>query len=1116
MFFNRHIVVFLFFILSAASSIAQESKFVPIGTEEGLMDLTITAIDQDDRGYMWIGTRNGLHRYDGYEFKVYSNDPIDDNTLSSNVVICMLVDSDGYIWVGTEADGLNRLDPISGEIKRYYHQDNNANSLIADEVYSLCESRDGLIWIGSFDLGYTIYDKKSGTFSQHKSKEKSPNNVAKGTIWDILEASDGTMWFSTWGGGLNSLDRGTGVYTHYYADSLIPSSISSDMAGPMLEDSLGNIWVTTWGYGLEKLNVESGEFTHYTKDSKEHPITWDKLWPIIQTRDGNFWLGTYDQGLDYMSPNEGVLKNYQYDPRYPKKFVFNNIWSLYEDDYGIVWIGTDGGGLMKYSHIQKKFKTIKPAKSETDKIVNHIIRSVESDELGNLWIGSWYHGLIKKDRATGDYVSYERVDENGWSNVGLNQVRALLVDSKQRLWVGSNRQGAYYIDISNDSIVDFRSVDGDSNTLTHNNVRSLCEDGNGNIWIGTTHGLNLFNTKSGKMTQFWSSVNELNSLPHDKINTIAMGPNNMLWVGTDYGICTIDINSLELNRIKSKDLGLSHPTVYNIILSKFEDVMWIGTLDGLNSYNVSTGETGTYRTKEQNKLDHNKALIEDSRGNLWLSTSYGLLQFDKSSGSFSIYDETEGLQVLNYTYGTVCEDKYGNVYFGGIGGLTSFNPETVQENPNGPRMLLTGLYLDGVRHEKSSLLHQTKNIKIAYDVSTVEFTYNGFSYHDPDKTRYAYKLEGYDDEWHYVGNLRTAQYSGLAPGTYVFKVKASNEDGVWSKEMASITIIIPTPFWMKWWFFAVIIVLLILLIWLVVKWRMRKLEREKERLEHVVEERTEELRVQRDIIEEKNQEMLDSINYAEGIQRSILPSNKMITENLEQSFVLFMPKDIVSGDFYWMHVNNNLVYTAVADCTGHGVPGAFVSMVGANGLKRTVNEYNLSSTNEILDKLSHLVESTFRNRKDGMDIALCAYDKSTRRIQFSGANNPLYVVRKSTSVELSYPSMGKRLEQNNYVLYDIKGSRQPIGAFDEREAFQKFDCQLEVGDTCYMFTDGFADQFGGPKGKKFKYSKFKKLLLELQEQSMTHQGKVLKETLTDWMGGHEQIDDICVIGFKVV
>lgn len=1104
-------------LLLCLSSNSQETKFVPIGTEEGLMDLTITSIAEDERGYMWFGTRNGLHRYDGYEFVVYSNDPTDEHTLSSNVIISMLIDRDGIIWIGTEADGLNSLDPVSGELLRYKHLDGNSNSIIADEVYALCQSEDGLIWIGSFDEGYTVYDKQAKSFTQYHSKERDKNHVAKGTIWDIMEASDGTMWFSTWGGGLNSLDRATGIYTHYYADSLNDKSISSDMAGPMLEDSFGNIWVTTWGFGLEKLDPKSGEFEHYTQSSKEHPITWDRLWPIIQSKDGKFWLGTYDQGLDHVDPEKGVIENFQYDPRYPRKFVFNNIWSLYEDKHNIVWIGTEGGGLMKYSDIQKRFKTLKPTIKEDDKIVNHIIRSIASDRQGNVWIGSWYHGLMKFEPATGTYVSYKRKDENGWGNVGLNQVRALLVDSKNRLWVGSNRQGAYYIDLETDSLVDFRSIPDDPNSLSHNNVRSLCEDANGNIWIGTTQGLNMYDEAKNTFVQYRFEKGNEKSIPHHKIHTLAIGPNDHLWVGTDFGICEIDINTAQVKRLSSKQLGLSHSTVYNIFKSKEDDVMWMGTLNGLNSYDPKTGKSETYFTKEKGKLDHNKALIEDGRGNIWLSTSYGLLQFDKSSGSFSIYDETEGLQVLNYTYGAVCSDLEGRIYFGGIGGVTTFDPETVQENNYGPRMLLTGLLLDGERQDESKRLHTLNQVSIPYSISTIEIEYTGFSYHDPDKTRYAYKLEGYDDDWRYVGKLRKAQYSGLDPGTYVFKVKASNEDGVWSEKEVELTIVIPRPFWMEWWFYALVVLSVIALIWIIVKWRMRKLEKEKDRLEDIVEERTVEIRVQRDIIEEKNQEMLDSINYAEGIQRSILPSQESMNITLPNSFVLFMPKDIVSGDFYWMHGNeeDKKVYAAVADCTGHGVPGAFVSMVGANGLKRTVNEYGLTLPNEILDKLTQLVEDTFKNRKDGMDLALCAFDSLTKKIEFSGANNPLYIVRKKDSHDIVYPSMGKTLQSERFKLFDIKGSRQPIGAFDEREAFKQFEIQLQDGDCCYMFTDGYADQFGGPKGKKFKYSNFKKLLLEVQDKPMAEQESILKSTIISWMGDHEQIDDICVMGFKV-
>jgi serine phosphatase RsbU (regulator of sigma subunit) len=270
-------------------------------------------------------------------------------------------------------------------------------------------------------------------------------------------------------------------------------------------------------------------------------------------------------------------------------------------------------------------------------------------------------------------------------------------------------------------------------------------------------------------------------------------------------------------------------------------------------------------------------------------------------------------------------------------------------------------------------------------------------------------------------------------------------------------------------------------------------------------------------IEEKTREIIDSINYAKGIQDAILPTDQFIKEHLQDSFVLFKPKDIVSGDFYWMQAVEKLVFFAAVDCTGHGVPGGFVSMVGANSLKRSVNEFELTKPGEILDKLTALVEETFKKRKDGMDIALCSINKENLELSYAGANNPLFIIRRGDN---PLESVGGNLVEPKLVeeqcsLYEIKADKQPVGAFENRVSFSDSSYKLIPTDSVYVFTDGFPDQFGGPNGKKFMSKRFKQLLISTNQNTLKEQKLIIETEFTKWMGTLEQIDDVCVIGVRV-
>jgi serine phosphatase RsbU (regulator of sigma subunit) len=390
-------------------------------------------------------------------------------------------------------------------------------------------------------------------------------------------------------------------------------------------------------------------------------------------------------------------------------------------------------------------------------------------------------------------------------------------------------------------------------------------------------------------------------------------------------------------------------------------------------------------------------------------------------------------------------------------------------------------------------------MKLNYNERPVLFDYYSICLTNPDIVKYRVKLDGEDEDWQPVTDQTRVTYSALPPGKYTFNVIAINSQGIWNTRPASFHFIIKPPFYRTWWFILVSSVFIVVIIVIYIKIREQSLRKEKVVLEEKVKERTAEV-VQKSMeIEEKNRDITASIRYAERIQRAMLPKE----DTFQETFVLFMPKDIVSGDFYWMYDNGDWQFIAVVDCTGHGVPGAFMSIIGHNSLNKVVREYGLTRPSAIVDQLNIEVMKALLQRhekkiNDGMDLALIAFNKRNFTLEFSGAFNPLYIVRKGE-------------------IFTYKGDRFPIGmtSVDEKKNFTNHIIDIRPGDMLYMTTDGYADQFGSAEAKKYKSYNVKKLLTTIWDLPVNEQKIRLEKEILDWKGDLEQVDDILIIGTKI-
>ena len=491
-------------------------------------------------------------------------------------------------------------------------------------------------------------------------------------------------------------------------------------------------------------------------------------------------------------------------------------------------------------------------------------------------------------------------------------------------------------------------------------------------------------------------------------------------------------------------------------------------------------------------------LVCDDNNNLWIGTGIGIDKFNLKDQTFKHYEKEDGFLGIEINPNSVCKDKEGNIWFGSIIGLVKYNSRLEKNNPTEPITSIKNprIYFENVDIPANHIFSWTQN--------HFTFDFVGASLTNPKRVKYRYMLEGLDKEWSPIVKENSVTYPDLQAGSYTFKVRSCNNDGVWNKDAVTFTFSIEPPFWKTTWFYILLGIIVFASLYLYIKQKERKLLKTNMILEQKVVERTEEVVRQKTEIEKKNMVITDSIEYAKNIQQAVLPTKEYISELFKNHFILYKPKDIVSGDFYWVDEDDKRVLIAVADCTGHGVPGAFVSLMGHNLLNEIISKNSNLKPSEILEFLNQKILNTLNQGRDdqsakyGMDMALITIDKKMNTLEYSGAHNPLIVCR-------------------NNELIELKGNKFSIGSITKEKelGFVNHKFELASGDMLYMFSDGYTDQKGGPENKKFFSKPFRELLLSISKLNIADQKKKLDETIMVWKGAKTQTDDILVVGIKI-
>lgn len=838
------IILFLFVAFEVKCQIF---RFDHLTTDHGLSQGTINCIHQDKKGFVWIGTNDGLNRYDAYSFKVFKNKPQDSLSISGNSITCISEDSTGNLWIGTRNEGLNIYDRLANKFIRYQNIPGNNNSISSNAIKSILFGKQGLVFIGTFGGGLNVLNTRINTFKVYRN-ENSNASLSDNYVYSLVSTNDGRICIASDCGTLDFFDPVKGTFQKLLFNKDF-KSVRGNMDITILKSESGKIWVGTNGNGLfcidKSFNVKQFEFSELSniitslceKDNKiligtdgggisildpsngtfkyivNNPsdpfsLSNNAIYSIFSDRAGTLWVGTYQGGINTYNPYKYKFQHYTKLLGVESSLSNKSVLAIYKDKLGKVWIGTDGGGLNLFDSESGTFKKYLNDSRDPSSISGNVIKSIYEDHDGNFWLGTYANGLNLMDRKTGKFIKYVNKSENPNSLIN-NNVWAILEDSRNNLWIGTMGGGLSKFDYKSNTFQNFQNVEGDPKSLSSDAVKTIFVDKKGNLWIGTeVGGLNLYNPSSNSFTRFQYDPKNPKSIANNDIRAIHQDRSGNLWIGTANGISVLNY----------KDMTFAYPSFNNLLPNS--------VINGI---------------------------LEDNRGNLWISTNKGIVRYNIEKQALRIFDAKDGLQGNDFNYTSLFKsDDTGEMYFGGTNGFNVFSPGEIIDNPDKPEVVFTNLYISGKAvnvgdtiNNKVLLvkdLSETQRLILSHRENVFEIEFAALNYINSDKNLYEYMMEGVDDDWVQTSaEKRTASYMNLNPGTYTLKVRASNNDGVWNEKEVTLEIKVLAPWWKSWWFRSLVVILIGGGIYYIIKLRMRVINHRRFQLEDAVETRTQEL-----------------------------------------------------------------------------------------------------------------------------------------------------------------------------------------------------------------------------------------------------------------------------------
>jgi len=1300
---KKNILYFIFIFIGCQCIGQNIVKFDHLTTKQGLSENSVLCMLKDHLGYLWIGTAKGLVRYDGNEFKIFKHIEKDSTSLSANRILSLFEDRDGMLWVGVDGSiGLNSYDYRTEKFKVYGMDKGNPYYGLCNSVLDIYQSSDGMLWFGGWN-GLRIYDKKKNKFLCHLQNEKNPKAITAKGVFKIIEDKNHKVWIFTF-------DSRTNVYRKETNDF---ERVSIETGGAywkkVVKDKDENFYIICYGCGLIKFDPIKRQVVETLKPGNELACCYRSGFP---TSDGRFWFGSDGGGVSIFDPATKNIKTIKNNANYPPSISENTLTDLYQDPDGLVWAGTWNRGLNIYDPNRYKFILYENIPGSSNPFSNKSILSLFEDSKKRLWVGTEGDGLWLYDKEMENFKQI-LCSENA------NFITSIAEDNYGNLLLGTIRQGLIVYNPDNKRIKIFANDSKSPNSLHGSSINKILKTKEGRILVAYNFSSNSFYSlqEFDDRKQEFSDRRLVDSLKSNAV-TLYEDSKGVVWIGSlGQGVFSLDMKNGKVNQfipVEKDNSRISN----NEIVTIYEDRdhnMWFGSeCCGLDCYHPNSKKWEHYNEATGLLSDIVHGILQDQSGNLWISTSKGLQKFDHQTHTFVNYEADDGLQTGAFNKNSSIIARGGRFFFGGTMGLNEFNPLTMSQSRRSPRINITSLLITNqevLPHDEFGVLSkpisQSDTIVLSYQYKMFSLTYSAMVFSNQQHVNYAYKLEGFNKNWVQAGRERKVTYTNLDPGTYHFKVKATNNDGVWGLNEAKLTIIIVPPFWQTWWFRVLFISICILSSIRYYYYRVNLIKKRNKELEEIVSQRTYELKKANYALQEKNEEILQqkeeilaanesleqqhtrlesaynnmalvsdfgqkisstlnftnisemiheyvnnivaidsisigvympevdaiwwkyihedglthpagyaplskvkdistycftnkktiflpenadellhylspeafaryegktviciplivenkvfgifkiernnldefpskdismlrsiaqyisfaldnaeayeivthqndqingSIRYAKSIQQAILPKQELIEKYFE-TFILYQPKDIVSGDFYWFtelsHADIDYVFLAVVDCTGHGVPGAFMSMIGNRCLNEIVNEKHIIQPSVILGLLNEGIHSALRQKEtennDGMEISLCRFEKHDLSYRLCFASSKMKAFRYSAAEGRISVMKGDR--------YIIGGQQSIINTGEFTEQVY----ELSPGDGLYLTSDGIIDQ-NDDNRKRFGSSLLVSTLEANVAQPMCMQKDALAKVLNDYKRNTHQRDDITVIGIRI-
>lgn len=870
---------------------AQPIEFDHINRGDGLPNNSVTSIVQDKYGMMWFGTYNGLVRFDGYNYKIFVHDPHDslsmpDNMVRSlkltpqgdllvinenygfsifnyetekftryfqrkgekgtagiNKILSAHVDKKGIVWFGTW-DGLTRFDPVTKRMSYFRIKSNVTVEGELDFVSSIEETKEGklLLYTAASRIIYFNPKTKTYDFVHFPELPKTKIRLNRGGILQL--DNKGYLWVGTEFDGLFRMNLRSGAIKRY---SVQNGKLASNVLMSVLQDSEGRLWVATDGGGLFLYDYRTDHFKTFQYDPyNASSISSNAVYSIYEDKDGHIWVGSYGAGLNIIKKNKRKFELYSNKGPEKHRLSYKSVLSFARADSGRMWVGTDGGGLNLFNPKDKTFEYINKSNSG---ICSNIIKSLSNDGRGNLWIGTYASGMCRANFKTNEFTTFTPFDSIGKGRLSHVNVWALQQDKKDSsVWIGLLDAGVDRYFPQKDSFEHFRE---NTKGLMDGSVMSSLVDSKNNVWMGTeTGGLSLFDRKKNRFVTFMADVERKESLNANHIQAIMEDSKGRIWLGTKLG---------GLSMLVDKEKNI------------FKNYM---VEDGLPSNTIC-------------------GIEEDSHGNLWVSTDNGIFSFNPQTGFIRTFDKSDGLQSLEFTIGASGKDATGHIYFGGTDGFNRFHPDSILFNHSIPSVYISGINLfnkpiePGVPHPDkvyfNKPIHFLDTLQLNYTdyVFSIEFTCTDYTSHD--KNKFAYQLVGFDHDWSYVdATNRKATYTNLSPGTYVFKVKAANNDGVWNEKGTHLVIVVHPPWWQTLWFRFFLGAFLVTVLVAFYYIRLNQIRHRNSVLSKLVKHKTSELRGANEKLREQNGEIKMKNEQLEAQNHEILRKSSHIMQQQEE------------------------------------------------------------------------------------------------------------------------------------------------------------------------------------------------------------------------------------------